>query len=360
MARYEDQETTTAHEFARAVQGAGGGGLDHLFSLGDYFRNIGRHWRLFVIAIVIGSVWALYYETHTPKQYTVTVYIGPVGDTGPQGTGGVSGLVSLFMSGGSMAVGPPDWSRYVFALTSVKLAEKVEREHHVIKQLYISRWDAKHHRWKPTPGIRGSIARFFDKLFGRPVDPPPDIQSLKGYISSKVKLSTDKTTGITTLNMTDSDPRKALDFVLMIHDTAVAMVREDIAAKNVAKIDYLTGALSKTNNADQRSVLITMLAQTEQTQMLLNNNLPFAAQIIDTPVVPVQPSTPQVIQVALIYRIGFLIFLTLMMIAIDQMASTNFATYIEAKIVNIPRSLGLRISRFREYGWRGVFSRTEA
>lgn len=358
MARDEDQHSATAHEFARAVQGTGGVGLDHLFSLGDYFRNIARHWRLFIIVILVGTAWAFYYETHTPKQYTVTVYVGPVGDTGGQGPSGVSGLVSLFMSGGSMAVGPPDWSRYVFALSSVKLAEKIEREHHVIKKLYASRWDEKHKRWKPTPGLKGAIGRFFDGFFGRPVDPPPDIKGLQGYISTKVKLSTDKTTGITTLNMLDSDPKKSLDFVLMVHNAAVAMVREDIASKNMAKIDYLTGALAKTSNADQRSVLISMLAQTEQTQMLLNNNLPFAAQIIDTPLVPVFPSTPQVIQVALVYRIGLLIFLTLMMIAIDQMAGTNFAAYIEAKIVNFPRAVGMRISRFREHGWHGVFSRS--
>lgn len=358
MARYEDQETATAHEFARAVQGTGGASLDHLFSLGDYFRSIARHWRLFVIAIVVGSIWSLYYEMSTPKQYTVTVYVGPVGDGGGQGPSGVSGLVSLFMSGGSMAAGPPDWSRYVFALTSAKLAEKIENDHHVIKQLYTSRWDKKHKVWKPTPGITGAISRFFNQIFGRPVDPPPDVQSLKSYISAKVKLSTDKTTGVTTLNMTDSNPVKALHFVLMVHNAATAMVREDIATKNDAKINYLTGALAKTSNADQRSVLISMLAQTEQTQMLLNNNLPFAAQIIDTPMVPILPSTPQVIQVALIYRIGLLMFLTLMMIAVDQMAGTNFAAYIESKIVNFPHAVGLRISRFREHGLQGVFSRS--
>jgi hypothetical protein len=100
-----------------------------------------------------------------------------------------------------------------------------------------------------------------------------------------------------------------------------------------------------------------MLAQTEQTQMLLNNHLPFAAQIIDTPLVPVLPSSPQVLEVAMIYRIGLLVFLTLMMIAIDQMAGTNFARYTEAKFVGLPHAIGMRISRFREYGWQGLFSR---
>lgn len=357
MIRDEDHDSAVAAEFSRAVQGSGGS-LDQLFSLRDYGRNIARHWRLFIIAIVVGAVWAVYYEAYTPKQYTVTVYVGPVGEIAGQGSGGVSGLVSMFISGGSMSAGPPDWSRYVFALSSTKLAEKLEREHHLIKQLYISRWDAKHKVWKPTPGFDASVGRFFDGLFGRPIDPPPDIKSLQDYISSKVKLSTDKTTGITTLNMTDSDPKKALAFVLMVHNAAVALVREDIAEKNIAKINYLTGALAKMNNADQRAVLINMLAQTEQTQMLLNNNLPFAAQIIDTPIVPALPSSPQVLQVAMTYRVGLLLFLALMLIAIDQMAGTNFATYIEAKIVNLPHAAVHRISRFREYGWRGVFSRT--
>jgi hypothetical protein len=259
-----------------------------------------------------------------------------------------------------MSVGPPDWSSYVFALSSVKLAEKLEHDHHLIKKLFSSRWDEKNHRWKETPGFGGEVNRFFNRLFGRPVDPPPNIKTLQDYISSNVKLSTDKQTGITTLNMVDSDPKRALDFVLMVHEAAVAMVREEIAAKNNAKIDYLVSALGKTSNADQRSVLISMLAQTEQTQMLLNNHLPFAAQVIDTPVLPTTLSSPAVLQVALIYRIGLLVFFVLLVIAIDQMAGTNFASYSEAKIVNLPGAIGRRISRFRENGWRGVFSESKS
>ncbi len=358
MATRDGDEFATRHEFARAVAGTGGGSFDQLFSVRDYARSIGRHWRLFIIAIVVGIGWAFYYEATAPKMYNVSVYVGPVGDAPAQGSSGVSGLVSMFISGGSMSVGPPEWSRYVFALTSMRLAEKLERSHHLVKELNAQRWDAKTKTWKPKAGFAAMVARFFDHLFGLPADAPPDTNSLKQYIAGNVFLATDKTTGITTLSMTNSDPKKALSFILLVHNAAVELVRDEIASRNEAKMDYLTSTLAKTSNADQRTVLIGMLAQAEQTQMLLTNRLPFAAQIIDTPVVPQEPSSPKALDVALIYRIGFLMFLIVMLLAVDQAAGTNIVDYIEAKLTGFPKSIGTRISRFREYGWQGVFSRS--
>jgi hypothetical protein len=353
-----NSEVDVRNEFFRAADGVGGSGFDHLFSVRDYTRNIARHWRLFILAALVGTIWSFYYEVHAPKMYTVSVVVGPVGDAPVQNSGGVSGLVSMFISGGSMSVGPPEWSSYVFALKSVRLAEKLEREHHLIKKVFSSRWDEKTKTWKPEAGFSASISRFFNHLFGLPSDMPPDIKSLQGYVSGNVFLSTDKTTGITTLSMSASDPKKALAFMLMVHHSAIELVRDEISAHNTAKIDYLTGALGKTTNADQRGILIGMLAQTEQTQMLLNNNLPFAAQIIDTPTIPTQLSSPQALNVVLIYRVGLLIFFVLALIAFDQIAGTNFVDYSETKIRNFPHFIGTRISRFREYGWQGVFSRS--
>jgi hypothetical protein len=349
-------EDAVRNEFARATQGVGGMGFDHLFSIRDYVRNIARHWRLFLLAAVVGFVWAVHKEATAPKLYSVSVVVGPVGDSGP--TGGTSGLVSLFLSGGSMAAGPPDWGRYVFALSSVRLAEKLQRDHHLLQTVFASRWDSKTKTWKPSQGREASVERFFERLFGFPVDPPPDVKALAQYISATVTLSTDKTTGISTLSTLAADPKKGLAFILMVHQAAVDLVRAEIAQRNDAKIDFVLNSLRKTTNADQRGVLISMLAQTEQTQMLLNNHLPFASQIIDTPTVPQDPSSPRALQVLLMYYIGFLAFVILFFIAIDQIADTNIVEYAEAKITGLPHALSMRLSRFREYGWHGLFSRS--
>lgn len=349
-------EDAARNEFARAAQGVGGTGFDHLFSIRDYVRNITKHWRLFLLAAVIGFAWAVYKEATSPKLYGVSVVVGPVGDSGP--TGGASGLVSLFLSGGSMAAGPPDWGRYVFALSSVRLAEKLQQDHHLLQIVFSSRWDSKTKTWMPSPGREARVERFFERLFGFPVDPPPDMKALAQYISSTVTLSTDKNTGISSLSTSASDPKKGLDFILMVHQAAVDLVRAEIAQRNQAKIDFVLSSLQKTTNADQRGVLISMLAQTEQTQMLLNNHLPFAAQIIDAPTVPQDPATPRALQILLMYYIGFLVFVILVFIAIDQIADTNIVEYTEAKIMGFPHALSVRISRFREYGWQGLFSRS--
>jgi len=356
MADNNRSEIPTQNEFARSIDA--GGGFEQLFSIRDYVSSIVGHWRIFIVAALIGVIWGVNYESSAPKKYTVSVYVGPVGDAPVQSGGGVGGLVSMFISGGSMAVGPPEWSRYVFALKSVRLAEKIEREHHLIKKLFSSRWDAKTHTWKPTPGFMAGIQRKMREMFGLPGDPAPDVTSLQGYITGNVQLYTDKTTGLTTISMISPDPKAALDLILLVHRSAVDLVREEIAKSNQAKMNYLTRTLAKTANADQRGVLIGMLAQTEQTQMLLNNHLPFAAQIIDTPVVPSQPSSPQTLDVVLMYRIGLMIFFVLGMLALDQIAGTNFVEYTETKLRRFPRFVMTRVSRYREFGWQGVFSRS--
>jgi hypothetical protein len=347
------------NEFVRASEGIGGNGFDQLFSIRDYIVSIFRHWRLFIIVVLVGSVWAIHSEVKAPKLYSVTLFVGPVGDAPAMNSGGVNGLVSMFL-GGTMASGPPEWSRYVFVLNSMELAQKLEDEHHLIKgSVFASLWDEKTKTWKPNPGFKAAMMRFINGLFDLPTEPQPDVKMLQSYIAGNVFLSTDKTTGLTTLSMQGPDPKKVLAFLLMVHNAAVNLVRNEIAERNTAKIEYLTRTLAITSNADQRGVLIGMLAQAEQAKMLLNNHLPFAAQIIDTPSVPTTPSSPPPINVMLIYRIGMLVFLLLALIAFDQIAGTNFVDYTEAKIFGFPHSVMKRISRYREYGWQGVFSRSE-
>jgi hypothetical protein len=53
-----------------------------------------------------------------------------------------------------------------------------------------------------------------------------------------------------------------------------------------------------------------------------------------------------------------MIFLVLAMLALDQIAGTNFVEYTEMKLRRFPRFVMIRISRYREYGWHGVFSRS--
>lgn len=351
-----EREHSPQDEFARANAGFGGlGGFDQIFSLRDYVSNLWRFRLLFAIAAVVGSLWAVYSVSHAPKLYTVSVLIGPVGDA-PTASAGIGSLVSMFLSGGSMSQGPPEWSRYVFALNSVRLAERLNREHDLMHTVFASRWDEKTKRWNPTPGFDAAVSRFFHGLFGLPPDPPPTIGTLQQYISSTVNLNTDKQTGVTSLTSTSGDPKKALEFILMVHRAAVALVRQEIASRNSAKIAYLTKTIDETTNESQRTVLISMLEDTEKTQMLLNNNLPFAAQIIDTPVLSTVPSSPAPIQVTLVYRVGLLFFLLFGLIAFDQIAETNLVKFIDRSVRNAPNTVGRLIARFRERGYAGSWS----
>ena len=346
--QYEPNESAR-HAFVHASAGFGGhGGLDRLFSIRDYVANLWRYKLLFVVAILLGTLWAVYSVSNAPKLYTVSVLVGPVGDA-PVASSALSGFVSMFLSGsGPAAQGPPEWTRYVFALDSVRLAEKLNEEHDLIHTVFASRWDAKTRTWKPTPGFGPAMSRFFDRLFGLPDDPPPTVSTLQQYISGQISLYTDKTTGVTSLNMTSGDPKQALDFILMVHTTAVDLVRHEIAARNTAKIDYLTSTISKTSNDSLRSILISMLAETEQTQMLLDNNLPFAAQIIDTPVLPTVPSSPAPFNVLLVYHVGELIFLLLALVAFDQIAGTGVMNFVDTSLRWGGGSVGRLLGRTRE------------
>lgn len=329
-------QTSPDDEFSKANAGVGGTGFDQIFSIRDYARNLWRFRLLFAIAIVIGAVWAVYTEAHAPKLYSVSIQVGPVGDA-PVASTGIGGLASLFLSGGSLSQGPPEWSRYVYTITSVRLAQKLNREYNMLHTVFSTRWDEKTHSWKPTPGFGAAVSRFFRGLFGLPPDPVPDIASLQGYVSSNVFLATDKETGATSLSTVAGDPKAGLTLLLRVHYAAVELVRDEIATRNAAKIDYLDRTIKTTANDQQRQILISMLAQTEQTQMLLNNDLPFAAQIIDTPVVPALPGSPAPINVLLIYRIGMLVFLIAAMVAFDQISNTGIATYFDNVLRGLPR-----------------------
>jgi len=326
MANDLKSQGTPREEFARAAAGFGGTNNDMLFSVTDLAHNVWRRRYLYILAVFVGVLVSIYYLANTPKIYVVGVLVGPVGDAAS-----ASGSFSLANLLGASAPTRPmsTWDRYLFTLHSVRLAEKLDKEHGMIKDVFGGRWDAEAKEWKPTAGFDAWLDRFLRGLFDLPSDPAPDIRALQQYLTGSIVIDADKESGSTTLNMSTGNPKAALDFILLAHNAAIDLIRSDISAENSEKISYLYRALERTANENQRSVLIDMLSQTEQTQMLLNNNLPFAAEILDTPIIPSLPSSPPALSSVFAYRIAVCLFLLSALIVFDQIVGTNIVGLIE-------------------------------
>jgi uncharacterized protein involved in exopolysaccharide biosynthesis len=78
------------------------------------------------------------------------------------------------------------------------------------------------------------------------------------------------------------------------------MVKKSKRADSIARISYLDQKLQTVTFADQRSILIALLAQEQQKLMLIEADKDFVAQIIDPPIVPKSPSSLSPVTIALI------------------------------------------------------------
>ena len=267
--------------------------LDKGLTVEDVIGILRRGLWLIVLlpAVAIGlQFWSL--KDATPI-YTAYLQVAAPGEDGDKARSGLLGIArTLRVVEGSETLSKFD--RYLHGMTTVNLAERLEGKYDITKPIFAGEWNEATQQWH-EPRWRGAARIYVSirRILGLPIWSSPDARSLSDYLREEVHIDETLTPGIHEISYSNKDPQFAVNLIRLLHEETESMFLESDKAEKRNAIEYLTEKLSTVTFAEHRAVLVNLLAEQEQTMMLMREDAPYAARVIDGPYASVYPTAPR-------------------------------------------------------------------
>ncbi|MGH8218255.1 MAG: Wzz/FepE/Etk N-terminal domain-containing protein [Steroidobacteraceae bacterium] len=218
-----------------------------------------------------------------PRQYVATVVLAPANNRSGNGFG--LGLASSALSeiGGLASLaniqlpGSTDREVALETLKSDVLARDYIEQHKLRPVLFHDTWDAARGRWKVTDSK----------------DIPTLWQATQKFAGRVRNVSEDTRSGLITLTITWTDPRIAAEWANGLVKLANDYLRDKAIRRSERNIAYLNQQASKTDVAQIRAALYTILESELRNEMLARGTDEYALNVLDPAVAPERPSYPR-------------------------------------------------------------------
>ncbi|MBI1206298.1 MAG: hypothetical protein GC191_03295 [Azospirillum sp.] len=296
-------------ELATAYAGPAGA-QDQLSVRGFVTAALGG-WRLVLTSMVVAGMAAIGGLRLCPPGFTATMVVGPTARSGvaamgarvPSTARGTPASVVEFGSGDEVL---SDFSRFLELLTSVSVATTLiapDDPLQPLPRLFPSRWNAATGRWQPPAGVAGLLRRIVLALVGRDDWLEPDAGAVARLLRRQIVVQTVGGGPMRRLSFRHDDRGFALALLGRIVAAADAHLRAEALRRAAAEIGHVKARLATVTLAEHRHALADLLAALEQVTIMIEVDLPFAADPIDPPnaqAVADWPSPGTVLPLALI------------------------------------------------------------
>ena len=260
-------------------------------------KPLRRRWPVVLAVGLVFAAIVFVWQAASVPRYSAYAAIGAAenpGQGGKSSMGGLAGLANaagVSIPGGGGQTSPFD--QFKFLLTSPDLAAFQAKQRPMLQIAFSSAWDSERRQWREPQGMRASFYRWFNPIFGIPASPPIDTRTLAGFYGSKIKLQPIPDTELFRVIFEDPDPARAamlLDYLLR---DANEMLRLRAQANARMQAAYLRDRLARVEVQSYRETLVLLLQQQEQTLMLANGQMPYAAQRVEEINVSSVPTSKQ-------------------------------------------------------------------
>ena len=262
--------------------------LRNSISLSDVTQRVWSGRWIVAAGLVYGLVYGLYQAHRAGPQYQAVVQVLPAdsGDSGGGSGGGAIGMLANLAGSGGGGGQNPKFTQFQFSLGSVGVATALDKKYDMVCTIYRGLCDPKTHAWKERTGMQASFNAFLARVAGLP-DPngPLTVMDLAGFNAGAVVLTKDKLSGVVAMTFYNRDPKFAADYLLKLLETTNDFVRKQdhTTARNM--VDYVAHRIATNTNIEQRSALDQLLLQQERRLMMTEVSAPYAATILDGPIV---------------------------------------------------------------------------
>lgn len=264
------------------------------------FDIVSRLWRngkkAFAICVGGGLLLGILATHVIPRKYAIDMAIMPV-QTDDNSNSLTSRVAQLALGASNE---PATYEAFQLLLTSEEVASRLQRRYAVMQRIFATQWDAEHRHWREPGGMWDYVTNVIKVIFGFPAWHPPTTVDLAHYLSEHLSVSSEGQQDIKHLGIVVKDPQFGVFLLNAVHNEADNIIKERKRVRAEAQINYLKKELAIVTVAEHRQALTTLLVENERTLMLINPDTPLAAEIVESPVIPPVPNSPQPLLILLL------------------------------------------------------------
>jgi hypothetical protein len=242
-------------------------------------------------AFVLLTILSLHFSTPI---YTARAVIIPAPNT-VEGSKNPVGSAALRLLTGATDDSTPTTSfdRFLEMRDSLTLAQRMQAEQGALQKIFAGRWDAEQQKWKVSYGPVALLGRGLRRLVGLPPRAEPNEEYLAEYLSHAVRATPRVGKNIYVLEYSNANPVLARDVLTWIYHDTDQIIRAQALDRAERQIAYIQTRLSQININENRDTFVSLLAEQEKTVVLINSDLPYAADLIEPPATLNDPTSPQ-------------------------------------------------------------------
>ncbi|MFV3131749.1 hypothetical protein [Niveispirillum sp. KHB5.9] len=259
--------------------------------MGELLRALGAQWRRLALCGLAGLALTLLALHLVTPRYTVSMVVGPPGRSGPAAMGPRAPALSPAAGRGIAEQGSADevvsdFARYLALLTSVPVATRLANDADVMHGLFEDAWDKEAGRWRPPVGPGAVLRRGLRLLAGYEAWAAPDAVDLSRLLKKDLAVEAVNEGPLRRLVYRHEKREFALLLLTRLHAATETHLRDEAGRRLKAEMAHVNGRLAGMSNLDRSRQLTGMVAEQEETLMMLEVGLPYAADLLEAPAAP--------------------------------------------------------------------------
>ncbi|MGO1076744.1 Wzz/FepE/Etk N-terminal domain-containing protein [Inquilinus sp. CA228] len=180
------------------------------------------------------------------------------------------------------------FDRFSKQLTSVNTASALKEHAGLIESLMNLRWNDQKKFWESDSFLTPAKA-----YVGLDTDVDTSAQAVAEFLRKNLNQEQDRDSPITTLSLDATDAEVARRTLGYLHQYSDDRIKQAIYQQTQSKLEYLQRRLQSVTVNDYRQTLIGLILDQEKILMLIQPNLPFAAEALEPPEVLSEPTSPK-------------------------------------------------------------------
>lgn len=184
------------------------------------------------------------------------------------------------------------FDRFSKQLTAVSIAAALKEHAGLVESLMDLRWNDQRKIWEST-----SFLTPIKVAFGLDTSVDTSAQAVAEFLRKNLNQEQDRDSPITTLSLDAADAEVARQTLGYLHRYSDDQIKQAIYQQTQSKLEYLQRRLQNVTVNDYRQTLIGLILDQEKILMLIQPNLPFAAEALEQPEVLTEPSSPRKVRI---------------------------------------------------------------
>jgi hypothetical protein len=252
--------------------------------------------RLIAGTAIMAAVLAVLVLRMVEPSFTAVLIVGPTATEGLLGRGTplpdlpAGSLVNGAVHGAGERMSY--YERFLYEMTSLSVADELAAAPEIMRRVFEPMWDARAQAWAPDPGLVPRLRRMLSNLIGRPSWSAPDGRDLVRYLRYRILVQQIGNTPMRRISYRHPDPEFARLLLNRLYAVSERQLRAIAVRGNSTMIDEYERMIRVASDLEHKSALRATLIGHERFAMMMNVDLPLAADLLEPAAADALPDTP--------------------------------------------------------------------